>query len=339
MLGRNPGLVTTQGERLAELLADHGYPTIEVSSAANRYVRLADIVHTVVTRRDDYDVMLLQIFSGPSFVVEDVASWLAQRLGKSLIMVMRGGGMPEFIQRFPRWSQRVLSRADLRIAPSPFLARVLNGHGLHTDVIPNVIDLSAYRYRHRPHAAPRLLWMRSFHHAYNPQLAVRSFARVRARFPEATLVMAGPDHGEEAAVRTQVASLGLSGAVRFAGFLDMAGKMREGAAADVFINTNRIDNMPVSVVEACALGLPVVATGVGGLPDLLRNGETGLLVPDDDDAAMAAAICRLVDEPALTSRLSERGREIAVRSSWDVVRPQWLDAVGRVFREKSHVRN
>jgi glycosyltransferase involved in cell wall biosynthesis len=121
--------------------------------------------------------------------------------------------------------------------------------------------------------------------------------------------------------------LGVFEAIRFVGFLDMAGKAREGSLAEVFLNTNRIDNMPVSVVEACAMGIPVVSTAVGGVPDLLQDGETGLLVPDDDDGAMAAAVKRLLRDPVLAGRLSLNGRQLAESCSWEAVRPQWEEVI------------
>ena len=88
-------------------------------------------------------------------------------------------------------------------------------------------------------------------------------------------------------------------AVRFVGFMDMPAKVREGNSAEIFLNTNRVDNMPVAVVEACAMGLPVVATAVGGVPDLLTHEETGLLVPDNDDQSMVAAIMQLLKNSEL----------------------------------------
>ena len=117
--------------------------------------------------------------------------------------------------------------------------------------------------------------------------------------------------------------LGLNNAVRFPGYLAMAAKVQEGESADIFLNTNHVDNMPVSIIEACAMGLPVVATNVGGIADLLTDNETGLLVPDDDDEAMAAAVLRLLGDPDLASRLSANGRQLAERFSWEQVRPQW----------------
>ncbi len=333
MIGRNPGWVTTQGERLGDLLELEGYPVISVSSATNRYVRLADITNTLIRSRKEFDILLLQVFGGPSFVVEDIASRLGQVFGRRIVMVLRGGAMPDFMSRYPAWNRLVLSRADVLIAPSNYLKRAIAPYGFQARVIPNVIDLSAYPYGHRVKLSPRLFWMRSFHPIYNPLMAVRVLARVRTQVPEATLVMAGQDKGQEAEVRALAQKLGLNGAVRFSGFLDMAGKVREASAADIFINTNSIDNMPVAVVEACALGLPVVSTDVGGVPDLLTDGETGLLVPDNDDRAMADGICRLLHEPALAARLSEKGRELAARSSWELVRPQWEAVISEVSRD------
>jgi len=332
MIGRNPGWVTTQGERLGDLLEQGGYPVISVSSSTNRYIRLADIVYTLIRRRKEFDILLLQVFGGPSFVVEDIASRLSQVFGHRIVMVLRGGAMPDFMARYPSWNTRVLRRADLLIVPSTYLQRAITPYGFEARVIPNVIDLSAYQYRQRETLSPRLFWMRSFHPIYNPLMAVRVLAQLRTKVPEATLVMAGQDKGQETEVRALAQKLGLNGAVRFSGFLDMAGKMREASAADIFINTNSIDNMPVAVVEACAMGLPVVSTDVGGLPDLLSDGETGLLVPDNDDRAMADGVRRLLQEPALAARLSDKGRELAARSSWELVRPQWEEVIREVSR-------
>src|SRR5262249_15126210 len=128
--------------------------------------------------------------------------------------------------------------------------------------------------------------------------------------------------------------MGLRSSVRFTGFLDLGGKIGEGGAMDVYLNTNRIDNAPVAVIEAAAMGLPVVTTNVGGIPDLLIDGETALVVGDEDDEAMAHAICRLVEDPSLSERLSRNGRQLAERFSWEAVRPQWL----QLFAELSTVQ-
>ncbi len=323
LVGRNPGHVTTQGEILAAHFAAAGYCVTATSSATNRYARVLDILATLVRSRRLIDTVLLQVYSGRSFVVTDLASALARRFGHRIVMHLRGGAMPTFMSRFPRWTGRVLRRADRIVAPSPFLARSVARHGWAATTIPNLIDISAYSFRRRGPASPRLFWMRSFHPIYNPSMAVRVLARVRSILPGATLVMGGQDKGLERAVRAEAVRLRVQSAVRLVGFLNAAGKNREGGMADIFLSTNRIDNTPVAVIEAWAMGLPVVSTDVGGLRDLIRDGETGLLVPDEDVEAMGAAIVRVVRDPDLARHLSVNGRSEASRCSWAEVRPQW----------------
>lgn len=335
MAGRNQGQVPSQGEILADLWRKAGHPVVCVSSSPNRYLRIADIIKTLIFQKRQIDLLCLQVFSGPSFIIADIASKLGRILRQPVVMVLRGGGLPEFMGRYPRWTSRVLSRANTLIAPSAFLARALIPYKLHGQVIPNVINLSKYPYRHRQVIQPRLLWMRSFHPIYNPMMAIRVLAQVKEKFPEANLVMGGQDKGLEIEVKHLAKKNGVESAVRFAGFLDMTAKAREGHSADIFINTNHIDNMPVSVVEFCAMGLPVVATAVGGIPDLLTHEETGLLVPDNDDQAMVAAILRLLNSSNLTGHLSSNGRLLATRSSREEVLPQWK----RVFAEVIEGRN
>jgi glycosyltransferase involved in cell wall biosynthesis len=336
MVGVTPGYVTTQGLVLSNLYREAGHPVLTVSSRLNRYARLADIVNTIIRERDQIDILVIEVYGRRSFVVEDVASWIGRRLGKRIVMWLHGGALPEFTSRFPQWTRRVLGRADALVAPSEFMARLVNSLGFRARVIPNVIDIAAYPYRHRARVSPRLFWMRSFHPIYDPVMALRVLAELRLSVPESTLVMAGRDKGIEDEVRQQAANLGLSSSVRFAGFLDMPGKIREGSAADIYLNTNHIDNMPVAVVEACAMGLPVVATAVGGVPDLLTHGETGLFVPKQDDQAMVRAVKSLLRNPDLASRLSANGRSLAERSSWPSVRTQWDSLFDEMMRPRHH---
>src|SRR2546430_2130698 len=208
-VGTNPGRVTTQGEILAAHFAAAGYCVTAVSRAANRYARLLDIVGTLVRSRWLIDTTLIQVYGGPSFVVEDLASALARRFGHRIVMHLRGGAMPAFMARFPGWTQRVLGRADAVVAPSPFLARAVARFGYAAHTIPNLIDVSTYAFRRRGPASPRLFWMRSFHAAYNPMMAVRVLAQVRSSLPGATLVMGGQDNGLQDSVRAAAVRLGV----------------------------------------------------------------------------------------------------------------------------------
>jgi glycosyltransferase involved in cell wall biosynthesis len=340
MVGANGKAVTTQSLILSKLFRSAGYPVESTSTVANRYLRFGDIAQTVVRRARSSDFVILDVFGGPSFVVEDTVSAITTVLRTPTIMFLRGGAMPEFMSSHPAWSRRVLRRADLLITPSQFLARTLQSHGFSPRVIPNVVDISKYPYQARRAAAPKLLWMRTFHEIYNPLMAVRVLAEVRKTYPEVTLVMGGEEKGLLGATRQLACELGVADAVSFPGFLDLRKKLEHGAAADIFLNTNIVDNTPVSVLEAAALGLPVVATEVGGIGDLLQHERTGILVRSDDHQAMAAAVCRLVESPELAAGLSAAGRGLAESCGWDRVRLEWEKVfvdIRRARRQKAKV--
>lgn len=323
MLGQNPGWVISQGEILAQLFSEAGYTVRLTSRIPARLPRLADTLRALLAWRREVDLLIHMVFSGAGFLLTDAASLLGRRLGLPQLFALHGGDLPRFTARYPGWAARVLRRADGLAAPSGYLAHALKKWGLDVRVIPNVLDLKQYAYRPRTVLQPRLLWMRTFHPVYHPELAVETLARVAQSYPEARLTMAGQEKGLLAATRVLAAARGLQERVRFAGFLDLAGKQREFARHDIFLNTNRVDNMPVSVLEAAAFGLPVVATAVGGIPFLLTHEQTGLLVAPEDGAAMATAVTRLLRDPALAARLGRNGRLLAESCAWEQVRSQW----------------
>ena len=326
MLGRNAGYITTQGQISADLFAaEDGFEVISVSAQLNRARRLADIILTISRNRKKIDFLILEVYSGLSIVIADVSGWLCRRFGITLIAVLHGGNLPVFAKRYPKWTRRVLKRSNALVAPSPFLAREMGDLGLPIRVIPNVVELEAYSYKLRQKIMPKLIWMRSFHPAYNPQMAVEVLSLVRKKVSEATLVMAGVDKGLELATKKIAVDVGLKEAIRFPGFLDMKAKMGEFSCADIYLNTNRIDNMPVSIIEALAMGLPVIATAVGGIPDLLKHCESGLLVASEDAEAMAESVVKLLEDAELTERLSRNGRRTAEKSAWQSVLNLWKE--------------
>ncbi len=324
MLGQHPGWVVSQGEVLAARFREAGYQVKLTSSRINPFLRVLDILVSLLRWRRQLDVAIVLVFSQRAFAVADAASWLLRRLGIPQVLALHGGLLPEFAARHPRWVRRVLDRADAVVSPSGYLAEKFRRWGYEVGVIPNVFPLEDYPYRSpgsmRP---PRLMWMRTFHPLYNPAMAVRVLERVRQEEPGTLLTMAGQDKGELDATRELAAQLGLGGVVRFPGFLDLAGKKAEMSVHDVFLNTNHTDNTPVSVLEAAAVGLPVVATEVAGIPYLLQNDHSALLVPDGDVEAMASAVLRLVREPELAQQLSRAGRDVAERCAWPGVQSTW----------------
>lgn len=336
LLGQNPGYVTTQGQIIAGRFSESGFGVVTASSRVNSLARLFDVVWTLFRHRQTIDLVIAEIYSGRGFVIADVASMIGKILRIPTVGVLHGGDLPRFCADNPRRSARVLRRFDRLVAPSTFLAKAISIGLTAPTVIPNVIDITTYPHAVRRQPEPRLLWMRAFHQIYNPQMAIGVLKSLKENYPMASLVMAGVDKGLEPEIQKLANDLGLGDSVRFPGFLDHDAKIREFSQADIFLNTNHIDNMPVGVVEACAMGLPVVATRVGGIPDLIEDGQNGLLVPDDDVAAMTKAVETLLRDTQLAERLSLSGRKLAERSSWEEVRILWEELFKDVLTTKEH---
>lgn len=320
LLGVNPGWVTTQGEVLAEHLAADGVAVRTTSGVVPRLRRAWDVARTVRSWRGEVDVVVVLGFSGPALALTELGVRSARRLGVPVVLWLHGGDLPDHAARRPRRVRRVLAAADRLVAPSPYLARLGALVGEPVELIPNVLPTPADP-RLRATARPRLLWMRTFHPLYRPELAVDAFARVRAAVPDATLTMAGQDKGGVEAARRAVADAGLGDAVHFPGFLDPAGKAEAFADHDVFLNTTRTDNAPVSLLEAAAHGLVVVSTPAGGITELFHDGEDALLAPDAP--GLAAAVGRVLGDDGLAARLSAGGLALARTAEWGEVGPRW----------------
>jgi glycosyltransferase involved in cell wall biosynthesis len=218
-----------------------------------------------------------------------------------------------------------MARADVLVAPSEYLAQTIGNLGFAVRVIPNALPMESYPYRQRDKVRPQLLWMRTFHESYNPSMAVEVIALLLSSYPDARLTLAGQDRGMLDRVRHLVMEQGLQDSVTFAGFLDSSGKTREFQRHDIFINTTRVDNMPVSLVEAAAAGLAVVSTSVGGIPTTFRHGQDALLVPDGDAGAMAQAVTRLVEDPDLAAKLSRNGLLLSESCAPPEIRLGWAE--------------
>ena len=267
------------------------------------------------------------------------ALWLARWRGVAAVVNYRGGEADAFFSAAPRHVLRALARAELRVVPSTYLLRVFARQELDAEVVPNIVDLS----RFAPAVsgglrefgnAPHLLVSRNLEPIYDLPTALHAFALLRQTLPGARLTLAGSGP-EEPALRRLAGELGLADAVVFTGRIENARMPALLAQADLLLNPSTVDNMPISILEAFASGVPVVSTRAGGIPDLVADGVDGLLVPVGDPAAMAAAALRVLTDPALAARLRAAGLDAAQQYAWPQVRGQWLS----VYRRAAALRS
>jgi glycosyltransferase involved in cell wall biosynthesis len=165
-------------------------------------------------------------------------------------------------------------------------------------------------------------------------LLVAALPGVLAQVPSARLVLVG-DGPERAALEGQAAASGVADRVRLGGVLNAAtGLLDHLAAADVCAAPSRNEGMGRALVEAMALGLPVVGTMVGGIPSVIGPDEAGRLVPTDDPGALAAALGELGRDPRLRAKLAEAARARAEQFSTAVADARLLSLYGALAAEK-----
>ncbi len=309
---------------LSRKLREEGYEVRVKSGKMNLVWRALDMLAGFFRYGLEADYILINTYSTLNFYYAWVFSQLSRLFGKKYIPILHGGNLPQRLDRHPRLSRMIFNHSYANVAPSGYLKHEFEKRGYRTEFIPNILDISQYPYKERNPVRPRLLYVRAFADFYNPGLAVEVLKKLKERYPEAVLCMVGPDKdGTLEQVKEKVRSYGLDDSVRFTGVLPKSQWHKLSEDYDIFINTTNVDNTPVSVMEAMALGLPVVSTNVGGLPYLIEDGEDGLLVEPDDADAFAMAIEALIGNPAKAVSLSRRARRKAESFDWKEVRHLW----------------
>ncbi|MGL6280351.1 MAG: glycosyltransferase, partial [Gaiella sp.] len=205
-----------------------------------------------------------------------------------------------------------LRRAAHVFVPSAYLRTVALGWGLdaaHVTVLPNpappLPPLPPRRELRARLGVPDETVLLAFAGRLTSQKALPDLLQAMAAVGEVTLLLLGdgPDRPE---LERLTAALGLDDRVRFLGGGTRDDVLRLFAAADVAVLSSSWENFPHTVVEALAVGAPVVATAVGGVPEIVVDGENGLLVPARDVDALRAALERIARDPELRARLAER---------------------------------
>jgi glycosyltransferase involved in cell wall biosynthesis len=261
------------------------------------------------------------------------AVWVAKIRRIPVTVNYRGGDAAEFFKRSFFWIRPTMWMSDQRLVPSGYLLQVFRRFGLSAEIVPNIIDLT--RFTPRPSRPARrntanLIVTRNLEPLYDIGTALRAFAIVRERRPDARITITGGGPDREMLVEL-AHQLGVGPYVRFTGRLEndlIAQLFRE---ADVFVNSSLHDNMPISILEALASGVPIVSTNVCGIPFLVEHQKTGMLVPPRDAAAMAQAVLDLLDNPTVAERLVCAGRNIVQQYSWSHVGPRLFDVYSRLI--------
>ena len=325
---KNPSYMFTLGPLLEGL----GYRIIYTSSANNKIIRLLGMIWSVFRHRRYVDVVLIDTYSTQNFYYAVVIAWLCRRFKLWYILILHGGNLPNRLKESTSQSRKLFENAIANVAPSRYLEQSFRDFGFKNIYhIPNAVPLANLPYLRREKAELKLLWVRRLQDIYNPMMALHVLNELKAKGLRAELCMVGADH--DGSLDTLI-----SFAQQHALDVDFIGHQSQeewvtlSKNYDIFLNTSTIDNTPLSVIEAMALGLGVVSTNVGGMPYLIDHEVDGLLVESKNVEAMTREVLRLVKDPQLFQELTFKARQKVETFDTNIVKQQW----GEFFRSLDH---
>lgn len=292
------------------------------------------------------DCALIFSSDGLSLIEKSLMAWLARRCGKGVVLRVSSGNIPRQVEQSTIIASALrlaLRSAHVVCAQGPYWRGYFSSFreaAGKVREIRNGIVLPALRVD--PGGASRgatvvfVGWIQEEKGVFD---AFRAFEVVTAHLPDAKFVAVGG--GRDFARLAQAVAASPAGArARLTGWLPQDAALEVVAASGVFLLPSHAEGLPNALLEAMALGTPVVATPVGSIPDVVENGRTGLLAPIGDIDALAAAVRRILEDPALGNRLAIEGRRIVeqkhdIEKIWPLYYSALVDAAASAGRPGS----
>jgi len=278
---------------------------------------------SLLTEISKYDIVHVFSASYLSFLLAPAPAIMVSKFkNKKVILNYHSGEAEDHLARWPKTTTSTINMADAIVVPSKYLVDVFERFGFKSRAIFNTVEMNRFKFRIRRPLRPHFLSNRNLEPHYNVEAILLAFSIIQARFKDARLTIAG-DGSQRSHLQRAAKKLGL----RHADFVGQIPHDRIHSLydeCDIYLNSSNIDNMPCSIIESFAAGLPVVTTNAGGIPHIVTHEETGLLVKRGDHCALADAAIRLLDDEVLAWKIARKAREECEKYSWQAVGDQWI---------------
>jgi len=298
-----------------------------------RWTQSIKYVRTVVTtslywlllilRGWRYDILHIFSASYYSYLLSVAPAILVGRLyGKKVILNYRSGEADDHLANWKLTAIPTMRLAHVIVVPSGYLVEVFSRFGLKAVPIHNIVELERFKFRDRTPLKPVFLTSRLMEPLYNVGCVLRAFDLIQKRFPEARLTV-GADGWMRPELEQLARDLDLK-QTAFIGRVSFDDMPAMYDAADVYLTATNLDNMPSSITESMASGLPVVTTDAGGIPFIVTHEETCLMVARNDHQAMAREAIRLLEDNDLARKIATQAHVASRKFTWPVVRDEWV---------------
>lgn len=297
------------------------------SKYEDKLFRLLDIISHIFLKK--YDWVNIDVFSDQAFLITKISLFLLRFKNKKVVLSFHGGRLPDFYQKNKKEFKDVIQKADLLVSPSQYLVSFFREEGIEIQYNPNPILLEKFPFDRTNIIKGKLLWVRAFDKIYNPWLAIKTLHRVKAKYPNATLTMVGPDKGELRSVKNLALELNLNDSVFFEGPIPNQQLYKYYQTHQVYLNTTLYESFGVAVMEAASCGIPIVTTRVGEIPFIWEDEVSVKMLNHGSETEMAGKVLELMDNPVATERMSFSARKVVLEFNPNNVRKNWLTINGK----------
>lgn len=329
---RGLGGINAQVDLLRDYVRHEGYNADILSTKGNPIKRIGLFFKLICVARR-YDVLHIHGCSdwGMLPVVYGVIAGRIWR--KRIIVTYHGGGANDYMTDHADFARRWMGRADTTIVLNGYLKKVFDEYRIPCVEIPNIVPLREDVYQSKKTIAPKMISVRHLTDLYRIDLIIHALAKVVEKYPEATLDILG--QGDKRAELEQLVHSNerIAGRVRFIGQVPNEKMYDYLKANDIMLSAPKIDNMPVSLMEAMNAGVLVISSNVGGVPYMVEDQKTGLLFDTDstsldsanlDAARLAEKIMWALEHQKESVAMIEAAHDEVKKYSWNNIRKQLL---------------
>lgn len=283
--------------------------TMVDGSGAGKLLQAVKAYVLFLVKLPRYCIVHVNMASDTSFYRKSVFIWTAKLFRKKLVIHQHGGNFPQFYEkdlgeRGRKYVRRVLSKGDaflvLGTAWKDFFSKIIDGEKIR--VLPNAVKIPRpYQKRYGAH---KLLFLGRLCRDKGIGELLSVMSGLRSRFSDVQLYLGGVWEDEELKER----ALSMKECVTDLGWISGSEKQKILRECDIFVLPSYYEGQPVSVLEAMANECAVAASNVGGIPDMIVEGKTGLLVSPKDEASLEKKLLALLADPGLCRELGENAR-------------------------------
>lgn len=319
------GGISGQVEILQRKLREEGH-TADIFNTKASVLKRLSLIGRLKKMGRGYDVLHIHCCSDWGFLPAVVGITAGRRLSKRIVLTYHGGGGEDFFERHPRLVRHFLTRTDQNIVLSGFLSQVFKRFQLPHVIIPNIIELDTSLFRKRSGLKPNFICTRAHEELYNIPCILHAFSKLQQSRPEATLTLVGDGSLHQELMQLSD-SMGLKN-VTFTGRVDNSEIYRQLDHADILLSSPKVDNMPVSLLEAMNAGLLVISSRVGGVPFIIEDNRSGLLFESDNSDDLSEKMIFAIENQIYSNALIKHARLAVDTYRWENIREKIYKAYG-----------